>query len=335
MNHAEIKTNILFEVKNCDSVSVVQPVQIGYEGRAHELLMFIKPEIFGVDDESHMQNSLDLIFNKLDAFGAEVNGVVIVGGPALEEKKCMDRHYGAINVLSRTAAADMNDEDRAAIFDKLGVSADEYTIYGGHEFLAAHPGYTPYELDTLWFTKKSIKIRSGFYVQAYEVDGEKFILVDGFHPAQLAHFTESSHRIVLLLIHSDTAWATLRDDMIGDTFPEKADPGSIRGSLCADPANYGFEEVSIANNSVHLSAGPFEGMFEIGNFFGNLMGIDTTVEKPLIHKKMEQAGLSSAQALAALDNSDVTANGETTDLYDATEHMDTDAAVALYQANVA
>jgi len=123
--------------------------------------------------------------------------------------------------------------------------------------------------------------------------------------------------------------------MIGDTFPEKADSGSIRGSLCADPATYGFEEVSIANNSVHLSAGPFEGMFEVGNFFGNLMGIDTTAEKPLIHKKMEEAGLSSAQALAALDNPDVTANGETTDLYDASEHINTDAAVALYKANIA
>jgi len=192
VNHQEIKAEIASKVKACDGVSVVQPVQIGHEGRANELLMFIKPEIFMVDDTAKMQKSLDMIFSKLDDFGAEVNGVVIVGGPALEEKKCMDRHYGAINVLSRTAAADMSDEDRKAIFDTLEVSPDEYTIYGGHEFLAAHPDYTPYQLDDLWFTKKSLKIRSGFYVQAYEVNNEKFILVDGFHPAQLAHFTEST-----------------------------------------------------------------------------------------------------------------------------------------------
>ena len=117
-------------------------------------------------------------------------------------------------------------------------------------------------------------------MQTYAAEGENFILVNGFHPAQLAHFTEPSHRIALMLLHADTPWATLRDEMIGDTFPERAVAGSIRGQLHARPQNYGFDEVTIANNGVHLSAGPFEAMFEIANFFGSLLDLDTPQRAP-------------------------------------------------------
>jgi hypothetical protein len=179
-----------------------------------------------------------------------------------------------------------------------------------------------------------MKIRSGFYVQAYELNGEKFILINGFHPAQLAHFTEPSHRIVLLLIHSDTNWATLRDELIGDTFPERAAGVSIRGTFYADPARYGFTSVSIANNCVHLSAGPFEGMFEIGNFFGGLMNIDVKSIQPLIVRQMIAAGITADQAWQAIDNPTVTADGKTKDLYSLTEHKDTAPSIAIYQSSL-
>ena len=327
-------TEVLSNVQGCEGLSVIQPVQIGHKNVQNELLMFIKPEIFAVDDQQASAKSLNLIVDKLQEFEVLVNGVVIVGGPLLEQKESMDRHYGAINVLSRTASQALTDADKASIYEALSVAAADYPIFGGHEFLADHPTYTPYALDDLWFTKKSVKIRSGFYIQSYAVDGEKFILVNGFHPAQLAHFTESNHRIVLLLLQSDTNWAVLRDQMIGETFPEKADKGSIRGSLYADPATHGFDTVSIANNCVHLSAGPFEAMFEIKNFFGSLMDIDITVQQPGVLQKMLNQQLSLAQALASLQNPDVNVDGDSTDLFDASEHMDTDPAVSLYKANL-
>ena len=123
--------------------------------------------------------------------------------------------------------------------------------------------------------------------------------------------------------------------MIGDTFPERAVTGSIRGQLHANPARYGFDEVTIANNGVHLSAGPFEAMFEIANFFGSLVGTDISSAPPRIVKKMLAAGVSQDDAYRANENPDVDdGDGATTDLFDATEHLDTEAAVALYRANV-
>ena len=332
----QLKESLLQAMQREEEITVVQPPAIGQTERQNELLMFIKPEILGVEDPACLGNSIDLIWAKLAEFGASVEGIVLVGGQALESKQSMDQHYGAINVLSKTASAGLNAVDRRSIYDALAVSPAAYPLFGGHEFLAAHPSFTPASLDTLWFTKKAEKIRSGFYVQAYEAVNQKFILVNGFHPAQLAHFTEPSHRIALMLVHSDTGWAVLRDQMIGDTFPERAVAGSIRGELHASPARYGFEEVTIANNGVHLSAGPFEAMFEIDNFFGSLLGSDISATPPTIVSAMQAAGIAPKNAYKAKENPDVDDGaGETTDLFDATEHMDTAAAVALYRSNVA
>ena len=335
-NQQQLKQQLLHSLQRDEDIAVLQPPAIGQTERQNELLMFIKPEILAVKDRACLGNSIDLIWAKLSEFGAMVAGIVLVGGQMLESKKSMDQHYGTINVLSKTASTGLNAVDRRSVYDALAVTPTDYPLFGGHEFLAAHPSFSPGSLDTLWFTKKAEKIRSGFYVQAYKKDDEKFILVNGFHPAQLAHFIEPSHRIALMLLHSDKGWAILRDQMIGDTFPERAVAGSIRGELHARPAHYGFEEVSIANNGVHLSAGPFEAMFEIANFFGTLLGIDIASTPPRIVNAMRAAGIAQSEAYKAKENPDVDDGaGETTDLFDATEHMDTEPAVALYQSNVA
>ncbi len=332
----QLKQALLDSLQGGEEIAVIQPPAIGQTARQNELLMFIKPEILAIADRNCLGNAVDLIWAKLSEFDASVEGIVLVGGPALEQKESMDRHYGAINVLSKTASTGLDASDRSSVYDALAVSSADYPLFGGHEFLNAHPSFTPASLDSLWFTKKAHKIRSGFYVQAYEESSEKFILVNGFHPAQLAHFTEPSHRIALMLLHSDTGWAELRDQMIGDTFPERAVSGSIRGELHARPTRYGFDEVTIANNGVHLSAGPFEAMFEIANFFGSLVGSDVTSTPPRIVKTMLAAGISQDDAYKAKENPEVADGaGATTDLFDATEHMDTEAAVALYRSNVA
>ena len=334
-NQQQLKQQLLHSLQRDEDIAVLQPPAIGQTERQNELLMFIKPEILAVKDRACLGNSIDLIWTKLSEFGAMVAGIVLVGGQMLESKKSMDQHYGAINVLSKTASTGLNAVDRRSVYDALAVTPTDYPLFGGHEFLAAHPSFTPGSLDTLWFTKKAEKIRSGFYVQAYKKDDEKFILVNGFHPAQLAHFTEPSHRIALMLLHSDTGWAILRDQMIGDTFPERAVAGSIRGELHARPPHYGFDEVTIANNGVHLSAGPFEAMFEIANFFGTLLGTDISSTPPRIASAMRAAGIAQSQAYEAKENPEVDDGaGETTDLFDATEHMDTEPAVALYLSNV-
>ena len=102
--HSALIQQILDQVKGANGINVLLPPTVGDTPKRNELIMFIKPEIFLVDQPAHTQASLEMIFNKLDAFEARVDGVVIVGGPALEEKEIMNRHYGFINEMSRKAS---------------------------------------------------------------------------------------------------------------------------------------------------------------------------------------------------------------------------------------
>jgi hypothetical protein len=325
---------ILANVRSTDGVKVIEPAAVGQTVRRNELLMFAKPEIFMVENLDSARATLEMLFAKLHEFGAEVHGVVIVGGKALEDHEIMNRHYGYINMLSRKASEVISPEERAKIEQLLGVSLNEYIVYGGHEFLYSHPGYTPKSLDDMWGTKKSERVKGGFYVQAYDVSGEKVVLVNAFHPVQLQHFTEPTHRIVLLLIHSDTDWGTLRNNLVGATNPAKADPNSIRGALYADPSAYGFSEVGMGNNGVHLSAGPYEGAFEILNFLGTLVNLYVSDTPPLIIRRLMDAGLTLDQALESTKKPAIVKDGKDTNLFDATEDVNTDEAVALYVENV-
>ncbi len=241
----------------------------------------------------------------------------------LEEYEIMNRHYGFINQLSRLASTLIDPDTRAAMFAKLEMEDDgSHKILGGHEFL----DFFNADLDTLstvWFAQEAKKLRSGFYFIEDTVEGQPIILVNGFHPSQLAHFTREDHRIVLMLLHTNTDWEAMKFDLVGDTFPERADPNSIRGILYANPEKFGQTDVSINTNGVHLSAGPYEAAFEVVNFFGNLLDLDPEKTPPLAVARTIAAGMPQSQALALLDNPEV---GDS-DLFSETENMNTAEAV--------
>ncbi|MEW6737136.1 MAG: hypothetical protein AB1489_37980, partial [Acidobacteriota bacterium] len=230
-------------------------------GKSNELIFFFKPECFLVNTIDYISSIIDMVLAKLASFKVTVSGAILLAGPRLEELGIMDRHYGYINKLSRNAAKIVTQEQLQSIYESLSITNPaEYRVLGGHEALENFTKFDEASLDKLWATKKSLKLRSGFYFEKYTIDGEDIILVNGFHPIQLRHFTHPSHKIVLLLLNSDTDWKILKNDLAGNTFPEKAVPGSIRGELYKNSQQYGLANVSIANNCVHLSAGPFEAL---------------------------------------------------------------------------
>jgi hypothetical protein len=330
---AALISAIVEQVLATDTTAIVEPIKVGQGDWRNEMVVFMKPENFIDKTPAQIQKIAELMLGKLAAFDAKVAGAAIVGGRALEELEIMDRHYGMINRLSRSAST-LDAAEQARIGQALGVDMAQAALLGGHEYLARYPGETLGDLDALWSAGPSTKIRSGFYVRAVEKDGRPTVLVNAFHPEQLRHFTDPTHRIVLLLVHSNSGWYALKNEMGGATFPEKAVPGSIRGTLYASPREYGYASVGIVNNAVHLSAGPFEAAYECVNFFGNLAGLDVATQPPLAIRRLIEAGVSKAGALRALENPPVTKDGKTTDLFSATEDSDTDDAVALYKGSL-
>lgn len=306
-----------------------------FEFHAHqqnELVFFFKPGCFNAAEHHHVQDIVELGVQELQRYRADVSGALLLSGSRLEELEIMDRHYGYINRLSKQASTLLHDHDIQQIYACLGLDTDHrpHRILGGHEFLREFPDYDVARLQTLWESKHSQKIRSGLYVQTYNIDDEPIILVNGFHPKQLAFFTAPDHKIVLLLLHSDTDWHTLKYDMVGETFPEQAKPGSIRGELYAHHTRYGLKEVTVANNMVHLSAGPFEAMFEVYNFLHANPGLHFDLPHTTMGRLMLARGLTNGDIDACLRNPAATIDGDDVDLFTLTEDTNSAEAIDLY-----
>jgi len=318
-------------IRTTQNTVMLCEAHVGQTDRQNELVFFIKPELLDVADDSKISNSLKLIEEKFAEHQVEINGAAIIPGAVLDEFGIMNRHYGFINQLSRKASELMDSDTRQQIFDHLKITDDgRYQILGGHEFLHVFQSDVN-TLSEIWFAQEANKLRSGFYFIEDTFHDQPFILVNGFHPSQLAHFTRPDHRILLMLLHTNTDWKALKFDLVGDTFPERANPDSIRGMLYGDPEQYGQTDVGINTNGVHLSAGPFEAAFEVVNFFGPILDLDPAITPPLALKKAVASGFSREAAAALLKNPQI----DDSDLFSATENMNTDDAVEFASTQLA
>jgi len=303
----------------------LQDVNLGNTNKQNELVFFIKPELLDVEQDQQILGSMQLIKTKFEEFDIQVDGAAIIPGTVLDQFGIMNQHYGFINTLSRKASKMLDTETRQALFSALGIhDKNRHQILGGHEFLKKYKTDVD-TLSDLWFAQESKKLRSGFYFIASSYEDECIILVNGFHPAQLHHFTNPDHRIFLMLMHTDTDWYDMKFDLVGDTFPERAKPDSIRGRLYANPDRYGQREVTINTNGVHLSAGPFESAFEAVNFFGPLIDLDPAETPPLALQEAITAGYPKEKVLALLKNPEI----NDSDLFSETENLNTPEAVRL------
>jgi len=329
MDNVSIITDIV-DAAFSDSDELIARAFEFSKDKRNELLFFFKPECFLSGSPENAGRIVEMVFDKFSRYKTEVSGALLLRGNRLDELSIMDRHYGFINKLSRNASAMVGEEELSKIRESLDAGSGHCKVLGGHEFLERFGGFNEKSLDELWLTKKSVKLRSGFYVQKYSVNGEDIILVNGFHPAQLRHFTDPSHRIVVLLLHSDADWKGLKHGMVGDTFPEKAERDSIRGELFSNSAGYGIPGVSISNNCVHLSAGPFEALFEMDNFLKDIRGVEFDLRKTNMHRLMTGRGLAAGDVERCIQNPAARINGKTTDLFTLTEDRDSEDAVSEF-----
>lgn len=205
----------------------------------------------------------------------------------------------------------------------------ESPLFGGHEFLALHPELSPEALDQAWFERRPRKVRSGFYGVPFEHGDVPCLLVNGFYPAQARHFTAPGRKVALMLLHSELPWRSLRREMLGDTYPEKASPGSIRRELFERRAELGLPRVDITANFVHLSAGPFEAAWELINFFGGIEGGGFTLDQCRISAFWAEAGGRPEVLDQLVRTGRWQPRGLSEDLFGATEELDARAAAFL------
>jgi hypothetical protein len=312
--------NLVVSSKQNASKALLQPFSPGPVAK-NEMLFFFKPETFLLSSVERSKVVINLAFDSFERFGVGVAGAMLFSGEVLAELGLMDRHYGYINRLSRGASHLVSEDDRQHATRELGGLSPETIVLGGHEALQRFPQFDAHSLNDLWATKKSVRLRGGFYFQVFTINGVAVLLINGFHPAQLLHFTGAGRQTAVCLLHSNAHWKSLRWQMIGDGFPERADPSSVRGLILKSKTELGLESVTIANNFVHLSAGPFEALFEIHNFLSTDSEAKVDLGETNMGHIFRGVGLKDQDLRSAIED---------TMLFSKTEDVDSAEAVLKY-----
>lgn len=296
----------------------------------NEFLFFIKPEITLPNSSVNLEDILSMILEKLDNFELGISNISVLSASYLEKYNIIAQHYGVINSIATDARANLSEAAFEKFQDIYGKKAEDCNLMGGVEFLEKYSIFNALSLDFLWQNKENKKLAGGTYCEDIKMDGEVIHLVNGFHPRQLVHFTETGRSIVIFTLVSDLSWTDARNKLIGSTNPSKAESSSIRRNLLDNCESYGLAEVSQGVNGVHLSAGPVEGLVELVRYNSNFS--DTSAIKTIgdfAFGKLLLKHFTEKQIEAIVSNTNVNYEGKTISVFDLTEEKDSDEAIAL------
>lgn len=301
----------------------IQPYTPPTDAALHQFVLFLKPEATAAHDGVDVRAVLNLVFEKLDAFGVSVHAARALPAEYLDTHAILDNHYGVINAISKNGAAALTDDANRKLNEIFRDDlAEGARIMGGHQFLSGNKDFSPLALTTLNDNIGTTKLGGGSYAMRLNVLGQKYVLLNPFHPYQLVPFTTPGHAILVFECRATRDWADLRQQLTGATNPAKAAPGSIRAELLKQQETLGMKEVNQGANGIHLSAGPLEGMVELQRFF-----TDHDTEQPLawddtaFGRALANKGCKPAEIAELAKNPGLSRDGKTVSAFDLTEEV--------------
>jgi hypothetical protein len=289
----------------------------------NEFVIFSKPELGRLSPEL-LGVVWDLLAGALKDYAVTVHTIKILTGPELERSGAMQRHYGVINQISRLGRPALTEAAASMLVERYP-DLETSTVLGGHQFLQRYPEISPYALAMLFANAEVNRLGPGTYAATVRMDGEPVVILNGFHPRQLSFFTAEDTACAFLHGSSATDWEALRSDLIGATDPAQAKPSSLRGTLYADPGQYGLASVSSNFNGVHMSAGPLEGLGELDRFFGDIRPLSEWA----FARALAAAGAGGGEIDGYLENPVLEADGRHGTAFDLTEGRNAPEAAAL------
>jgi len=323
---ASHKSKILDAVKQVQSkqvhdVTVNSHVNRGPEhANVHQLVFFFKPELTsasGVDFEQVLQSTLDILAKSK----VQVDGVKVLGGDHLSKKDIMIQHYGVIASISKNGESAISNQAKETLKSKTELQGAE--VLGGHQFLERFPDFNAFSLSVLNDNLGTTRLAGGTYAMKVKVNGKPFLVLNPFSAYQLVPYTTSGNSIVVFEVSSSEPWAKLRSEVCGVTDPKEAHENSIRRNFLNNQSKFGLKEVSKGANGVHMSAGPLEGMVELGRFF------EIKPEHTAFGQALLTAGFSHQQVQQLVNNPTLDHDGKKISAFDLTEEKDSAEAVKL------
>lgn len=320
----------------------------------NEFLFFLKPEITVETDSIELEKILDLIFSKIEAFGFNIHNINILSAKYLKKYKIAEQHYGVINKISSNAKLNIAESAKDKFKYLYGIDIEDIEFIGGHEYLEKFPDESSASLNYIWDSKEdawknkyqnlplkevedlnkanNVRLAGGTYCKIIIKENIPYAVLNGFNPAQIEHFTAAGRNIVTMTLSNNLSWKEARDSFIGKTNPLMAKDGSIRRELLKNKISLGLVEVTQGMNGVHLSAGPVEALVELKRFNSNFEEKDSIKNYSEFSFGKLLLNNFRNQFEKIVENTNVEHLGKSTSVFDLTEEMDSDVALAILQS---
>ncbi|GAA0486855.1 hypothetical protein Ade02nite_10740 [Paractinoplanes deccanensis] len=293
------------------------PESPGTAEKQKQALVFLKPEL--LYSEPSRSAALRVVVDVLERDGLSIHGAAVLGPRRLA--RVIPRHYGVINYVSQRGAEALSATASAALDRAFGDDMRAgVPVLGGHQLLSS-TSVSARRLAELIDGRAPVKLAPGTYATKATTDEGAVIVLNGFHPEQLEHYTQPEARVVALEVRwAEPAWSAFRADVVGATDPAKASESSIRGLLHGEREALSIGAVTISRNGVHGSAGPLEAMIELSRFFG-VPAADTD-----FGSRLATSGRAATRDLVVYESLD---RAIVQQLFDATEDVEPDDAVEI------
>ncbi len=334
----ELKSQILDKIKEAQKSKIMHSHI--YEAKSaskckNEFLFFVKPEITLANSKIQIQDIIDLVFKQIENHKLKIQSVRVLSAEYLKEYDIIANHYGVINKIAKNALENISDSAQVEFEAQFGIKFSESDILGGFEFLNTYDCFNTESLDYLWQNSENIKLAGGTYCEKINLDDKTVYLVNGFHPRQLAHFTNPGRSIIVFNLIGDLNWSEARNDFVGSTNPVNAKDNSLRRLFLENKNSLGLAEVSQGMNGVHLSAGPVEALVEQIRYNSDFSQ-PSKIKAPLDFSFGKQLSkhFSKKQIDLILSNPVVFIDGTKISIFDLTEEKDSEEAVELLQRSI-
>lgn len=287
----------------------------------HEVLVFLKPEVTapGVD----IAGVLAVVSRAMDDWGLALGALRVIPAAHLADDQTIEAHYGVINRIAREGRPALSHEaDRVlerVFADDLAQAAP---VLGAYEALAEYPDMSARELADRVDDAGSTKLAGGTYAARIEFLGATHIVLNGFHPAQVEHYTALGRVLVAFQATTHTDWMKIRQNFTGATDPSRAAAGSVRQVLHEQHARLRIDKVDQGSNCIHCSAGPVEGMSEVARF------LEVPLAQTSFGRRLADSGVPANQ-IELLTQNPLLEPATTMPAFDATEEKNAGEAVEL------
>ncbi|MGM0756566.1 MAG: hypothetical protein ACQEUO_10615 [Bacillota bacterium] len=310
----------------------IQPYEIKkhQDVNQHHVLIMLKPELTNINQGVQLDRILDELLNRLANDDVEIGAVRVLSSLYLKEEKILENQYGMLNRISRNGLSELSEAAKKVLSTKYPeYRTKEHLIYGGHQFLQKYQELTPYGLELLTRNVKVDKLGAGTYAIEAEVDGEKMLLLNSFHPCQIDWFTAPRRSVIVIECFTQKPMRVMREHFIGATDPHEAREGSFKHMLLTEQKRFGITNVCTRFNGIHLSPGPIEAMAGMIRYFST-SGKRLSPSHTLFGQLLRENGFSAEELDLLCEDVSISSSGtRETPVFELTENLNWDEALAL------